>query len=244
MDAGADLDLARFVGTRHFGDVDKQRILALGALLFAGGVVKTEHDVLRRHDDRIAVGGGQHVVRRQHQRTRFHLRFQRQRHVNGHLVTVEVGVERRADQRMQLDGLTFDQHRLERLDAQAMQRRRAVEHHRMFADHLFEDVPHDRLFAFDHALRRLDGGGEAHDFQFVENERLEQLERHFLRQAALVQFQLRTDHDNRTTRVVYALSQQVLAETAALALDHVGQRLQRTLVGTGHRLAATAVVEQ
>jgi hypothetical protein len=81
-------------------------------------------------------------------------------------------------------------------------------------------------------------------FQLVEDEGLEQLERHLLRQAALVQLELRTDHDDRTAGVVDALAQQVLAEAAALALDHVGQRLQRALVGAGHGLAATAVVEQ
>ena len=90
----------------------------------------------------------------------------------------------------------------------------------------------------------LDRRREAHHFELVEDERLEQLERHQLRQAALVQLQLRTDHDDRTARVVDALAEQVLAEAAALALDHVGERLQRTLVGAGHRLAATAVVEQ
>ena len=89
--------------------------------------------------------GEQDVVRGQHQRARFHLRFERQRHVHRHLVAVEVGVERRADQRMQLDRLAFDQHRLERLDAEAVQRRRAVQHHRVLADHFLEDVPHDRL---------------------------------------------------------------------------------------------------
>ena len=46
--------------------------------------------------------------------------------MNGHLVSVEVGVEGSADQRMKLDGLTFYQHRLERLDTQTVQRRRAV----------------------------------------------------------------------------------------------------------------------
>ena len=68
----------------------------------------------------------QDVVGRHHQHAGFELGFQRQRHVNGHLVAVEVGVEGRADQRMQLDRLAFDQHRLERLDAEAVQRRRAV----------------------------------------------------------------------------------------------------------------------
>ena len=80
--------------------------------------------------------------------------------------------------------------------------------------------------------------------QLVEDERLEQLERHLLRQAALVQLQLRADHDDRAAGVVDALAEQVLAEAAALALDHVGERLERALVGAGHRLAAAAVVEQ
>ena len=91
--------------------------------------------------------GRQDVVRRQHQRARLHLRLERQRHVHGHLVAVEVGVERRADERMELDRLAFDQHRLECLDAEAVQRRRAVEHHRVLADHLFEDVPDDGFSA-------------------------------------------------------------------------------------------------
>jgi hypothetical protein len=44
-------------------------------------------------------------------------------HVDGHLITVEVGVVGGADQRVKLNGLTFDQHRLEGLNAEAMQGR-------------------------------------------------------------------------------------------------------------------------
>ena len=228
----------------HFGDVGERHALALRVLQRAGHVVQAEHDVLRRHDDRLAVRRRQDVVGRHHQRARFQLRFERQRHVHGHLVTVEVGVERGADQRMQLDRLAFDQHRLERLDAEAMQGRRAVQQHRMFADHFFEDVPDLGLFALDQLLRRLDRGGEATALQLGEDEGLEQLERHLLRQAALVQAQRRTDHDHRTAGVVDALAEQVLAEAALLALDHVGERLQRALVGAGDGTAATAVVHQ
>src|SRR3546814_12493061 len=61
---------------------------------------------------------------------------------------------------------------------------------------------------------------------------------------ALVQLQRRTDHDDRTARVVDALAEQVLAETTLLALDHVGKRFQRALVGASDRTAATAVVDQ
>ena len=44
--------------------------------------------------------------------------------------------------------------------------------------------------------------------------------------------------------IVDALAEQVLAEAALLALQHVGERLQRTLVGAGDDAAAPAVVEQ
>jgi len=40
----------------------------------------------------------------------------------GHLVAIEVGVEGRADQRMNLDGLAFNEYRLKGLNAQAVKR--------------------------------------------------------------------------------------------------------------------------
>ena len=76
------------------------------------------------------------------------------------------------------------------------------------------------------------------------DERLEQLERHLLRQAALVQLEFGTDDDDRAAGIVDALAEQVLAEAALLALEHVGERLQRALVGAGDDAAAAAVVEQ
>jgi hypothetical protein len=41
--------------------------------------------------------------------------------VHGHLVAIEVGVEAFTNERMKLDSPTFDQHRLEGLDAEAVQ---------------------------------------------------------------------------------------------------------------------------
>ena len=160
---------------------------------------------------------------RHHEHARFHLRLDRERHVHGHLVAVEVGVERRADERVQLDGLALDEHRLERLDAEAVQRRRAVQEHRVLADDLFEDVPDLGTLLLDHLLRALDGGDVAALFELVVDERLEQLERHLLRQTALVQLELGADDDDRTARVVDALAEQVLAEAALLALEHVAR---------------------
>ncbi len=107
--------------------------------------------------------------------------------MHGHLVAVEVSVERGTDQRVQLDGLAFDQHWLEGLDAETVKGRRAVQHHRMLADHLFQDVPDFGRLTFDQLLGGLDRGGEATALQLGEDEGLEQFERHLLGQAALVQ---------------------------------------------------------
>ena len=203
-----------------------------------------EHDVLARHDDRLAVGRAQDVVGRHHQHPRLELRLGRERHVHRHLVAVEVGVEGGADQRMELDRLALDQHRLEGLNAEAVQRRRPVEQDRMLADHLLKDVPDLGPLLLDHALGGLERRRHAVELELGVDEGLEELERHLLRQAALVQLELRADDDDRAAGIVDALAQQVLAEAALLALEHVAQRLERALVGAGHHPAAPAVVEQ
>ncbi len=73
---------------------------------------------------------------------------------------------------------------------------------------------------------------------------LKQLERHLLRQPALVQLQLGTDDDDRPTGVVDALAEQVLSEPALLALERVGQRLEGPVIGSAQHAAAPPVVEQ
>ena len=231
-------------GHQRFGNRRERATLALRAGTQTGEVVDAEHHVLRRRRDRTTRCRGQDVVRRQHEDAGLGLRFSRQRKVHSHLVAVEVGVERRTYERMDLDGLAFDQLRLERLDTQTVQGWCTVEHHRMFGDHLFEHVPHNRARTLDHALCGLDVLRVVEIDQSLHDERLEQLERHLLRQTALVQLQLRTDDDHRTTRVVDALAEQVLTETTLLALEHVGQRLQCTVARAGDRTATTAVVEQ
>src|ERR1700743_1976930 len=59
-----------------------------------------------------------------------------------------------------------------------------------------------------------------------------------------MQLELGTDPNARTPGMVDALAQQVLPEAALLAFQHVGERLQRPLVGARDDAAAAAVVEQ
>ena len=101
-----------------------------------------EHHVLRRTDHGRAVGGREDVARRHHEDIGLRLGLDRQGQVHGHLVTVEVGVESLADQRVQHDGVALDQHRLKGLDAHAVKGGGTVQEHRMLVDDLFQDVPH------------------------------------------------------------------------------------------------------
>ena len=189
--------------------------------------VDAHDDVLARRDDGDAVGRREDVVRREHQHVRFGLCLDGQRQVHGHLVTVEVRVVAGADQRVDHDRVALDQHRLEGLDAHAVQRRCAVQQHGVLVNHLLEDVPHLAVASVEHPLGALDRVGEAVLLELADDERLVQFQGDLLRQAALVEAELRADHDDRPCRVVDTLAEQVLAEPALLALDHVGQTLER-----------------
>ena len=113
-----------------------------------------------------------------------------------HLVAVEVRVEGRADQRVELDRLAIDQDRLEGLDPESMQRRCAVEQHRVLLDDLGENVPDLGMLLLDHLLRGFDGGHIAALLEFGIDERLEEFERHLARDSALMQAQFGPDHDD------------------------------------------------
>ena len=161
--------------------------------------------------------------RRHHEEFALHDRFEGERHVDGHLVTVEVRVVSGTDERVNADGLALDEDGLERLDRQTVQRRRAIEQHRVALRDFLEDVPDFRGLLLDHLARTADGVHEAEFLEAADDERLEENERHLLRQTALVELELRTDDDDRAAGVIDALAEQVLAETALLALEHVAR---------------------
>src|SRR5207237_2222446 len=92
-----------------------------------GREIAAEHDVLTRLRDWTSIGRLENVVRRQHEQTALELGLERKRNVHGHLVTVEVSVERGADERVNTNGLSFDEYRLESLDAESVKGRSAVQ---------------------------------------------------------------------------------------------------------------------
>ena len=243
-DPRLEVDVLVVIRDAHLFGVGEEPPFTLGAGALLGQVVDAEDHVLGGNGHGGPVRGGQDVVGRQHQHLRLHLGLHGERHVHGHLVAVEVRVERGAHERVDLDGLALDQDGLEGLDAQAVERRRAVQEHRMLGDHFFQDVPDLRPLLLHELLGRLDGGGDAPLLELAKDEGLEELEGHLLGQPALVELEVGADHDDGAPGIVHPLAEQVLAEAALLALQGVGQGLEGPVVRPRDNAAAAAVVEE
>ncbi len=138
-----------------------------------GHIVQAKDHILRRNNNRLAVGGRKDVVGRHHQHPCLDLTFNGQRQMHSHLVAVKVGIEGGTNQRMQLNGFTFYQDRLKGLYTQSVQRRCTVKHDGVFLDNLLKNVPNLGFFLFHHLFGTFDGGAVTAFFKLVVNERLE-----------------------------------------------------------------------
>ena len=195
-DDGVHRHLALVIGHQSlFGSVELET-LALVALAELGDVIETEYHVLRGHGHGVTVGGAEDVVRLKHEHLCLDHRLVAQRQVNSHLVTVEVGVESRASERVELDGLTLDELGLECLDTESVQRRCTVEQHGMSLHHVLEDVPNDGFLAVHDLLGALDRLDDTALDELADHEGLVQLGCHVLGDTALTHLELGTDHDH------------------------------------------------
>ena len=143
--------------------------------------------------------------------------------MNGHLVTVEVGVERGTCQRVELNGLAFNHLGLESLYTKAVKRRGTVEEHGVALHDVFEDIPNHGLAAVYNLLRALNGLDNAALDELTDNERLVKFGCHEFGQTAFAHFQFRTYNDNGTGGIVHTLTEEVLTETALLTFERVGK---------------------
>src|SRR5438105_14046168 len=98
---------------------------------------------------------------------------------------------------MNANRLPFDQLRFKRLDRQTMQRRRAIEQHRMTFGDFVENVPNFRRLALDHLFRAAYSVHVTEVLQPPNNEWLEANQRHLRRQTALMKLLFRPDDDDR-----------------------------------------------
>ena len=141
LNRSLQIDVAHFVGVQEPTGHPENFSRAFGARTNTSHPVHAEHNVLCGIDDRLTVGRAQDIVRRHHQHAGFNLRFDRKRHVNGHLVTVKVGVERRTNERMKLNRFSFVKNRLKRLNTKTVKSRCTIEKNRVLFHDVGENIP-------------------------------------------------------------------------------------------------------
>ena len=188
-----------------------------------GNIIQTKYHILCRHSNRSTISRIQNVMSLKHQHLCFQNRIITQRQVNRHLVTIEVGIERCTSQRVQLNSFTFNHMRLESLNTQTVQSRRTVQQYRMTFHDMFQDIPDHRLLAVYNLLCRFYSLHNTTFNQLTDDKRLVKLCSHQFRNTTFTHLQFRTNNDNRTSRVVNTLTQQVLTETSLLTLQTIGQ---------------------
>ena len=118
--------------------------------------------------------------------------------MHSHLVAVEVGIERRTSEGMQLDCLAFDHLWLEGLDAEAVQCRGTVQQNGMSLHDELEDVPDDGILAVHNLLGALHSLHDATLDEFTDDEGLVEFCCHKFGDTALAHLQFGTNHDDRT----------------------------------------------
>ncbi len=95
--------------------------------------------------------------------------------------------------------------------------------------HVLQDVPYHGFLAVNNLFGRFHGLDDAALQELADYERLIKFGRHVFGEAAFMHFQFGTYNDYRTCGVVHTLTEKVLAETALLALERVGERFERTV---------------
>ena len=164
--------------------------------------------------------------------------------MNSHLVAVEVRIERTADKWRNFNRSAFDQHGLERLNGETVQRRRTVQQDGMLFDNFFEDVPYE-VFAFFHrTLGALDVMAFIGFHKTLHDKRFKQFDCHFLGKSALENLQVGTYDDHRTTRIIDTLAEEVLTETPLFSAKQSRKRFQFAVGRSAQRFSSSAVVDQ
>jgi len=106
--------------------------------------------------------------------------------MNRHLVTVEVGIESPAGQRVKHNSIAFHKYRLKRLNTHPMKSRGTVEQYRMLMNHFFKNIPYLFIMSFNHSFGAFYRIRKAVLFKLPDNEWLIQFQCYFFRQPALM----------------------------------------------------------
>src|SRR5574344_718978 len=116
--------------------------------------------------------------------------------MDGHLVTIKVGIERSTCQWVQLNSLTFNELRLECLNTKSVKCRGTVQKNWMTFHDILKYIPDHRFTAVYNTFCTLNCLYNSAFNKFTNDKRFVQFCCHQLRQTALTHLQLRTYDDN------------------------------------------------
>src|SRR6056297_103601 len=161
-----------------------------------------------------------------------------------HLVSVKVGIVCGAYKRMKLDCLAFNQNRFKCLYSKPVQGRGPVEENRVSLYDLFKYVPYFFLASFYHAFGTFYVVDIIFIYQLLHYKRLEKLKCHLFGQAALMEFQFRSNYYYRPARIVHPLAKKILPESSLFSLEHVRKRFEGSVSRTRYWSPSSSIVNQ
>ncbi|CRH69704.1 Uncharacterised protein [Chlamydia trachomatis] len=209
----------------RFGKRREDSALTLCTIYYCRQVVQAQNHILRWHGNSVTICWLQDIVGCHHQAASFCLSFGGKWQMHCHLVTIEVSVECGASKWWKVNCFTFNQNWLKCLNTQTVKCRSTVKKHRMFRNNFLKHTPNLGISAIYKALCALHILSKALIHQTLNNEWLKQLQRHWLRQTALMHAKAWANNDYGTARIINSLTEQVLAESTLLTFKHIGKRL-------------------
>ena len=164
--------------------------------------------------------------------------------MNSHLVTIKVRVESGTSKRVELNCLALYHLWLECLNTKSVKGRGTVKQYRVSLHHILQNIPYYGIFPIYNLLCRFYGLNYSALYEFSDNEWFVELCSHIFRKSALVHLKFRTNHNNRTGRVVHTFTQEVLTETSLLSFKTVGEGFQRPVGLCLNGIGLSGVVEE
>ena len=216
----------------------------LTAFFFHSQVVVTKNHILRWRYDRFTVFRVKDVFSRKKEQTCFSLSFFRQWNVDGHLVTVKVGIVGLTYQWVKTKGLTINQDRFEGLDTQTVEGRCAVKKYWVFLDNIFKNIPNTFITTFNHTFSGFHVTCVFTRNDFTHHKWFEKFDGHQTWHTTLVHFKCWTNGDNGTSREVNTFTKQVLTETTLFTFKHVAQRFKWTTTWSSNWTTTTSIIDK
>ena len=114
-----------------------------------------------------------------------------------------------------------------------MKRRSSVQKNRMVFCNFFKNIPNLCIASFKHSSCRFKRRIFLR-YKFFYDKWLKKFQSHILWKPTLIKFQVRTNDNNASSRIINSFSKQVLSETSLLSFKSVRQRFKHPITRSCH----------